>query len=373
MNKLIHARSGDLVTVIFQGLGPFRTFLLMFLVGLCIQFLAWHTGLLWRAGNEPCQLEELSFCNKGYLLNISWSFTILILFPIIFYMVTNFYNNTYAVLDNIGNKALVDKAVELINKKWILLFYLLLPVLWGLYFYSIINSETWTWGFSPPSCNGKTNCSIIIEVMNEITLVGVLTTLYHILNGLFIICLIRAILLGKLIVKEVIDKRDTYSFAHPDGVYGLSKIRNYLKDVYIIISLLTIYIIIYVLDKSLIQEELSNALVIATVYIAAWVLFVYLIQTTITEPIGKVMRDNKEKELIKLQSVIEGMSSKGRAYNDLWETKVQIEALPENIFDFKYWKTMGATPFISLVVSPGVLNYIKGSSFYSAFSKAFGN
>jgi len=282
-----------------------------------------------------------------------------ILFPAIFFVVTKFYTKVPDAVLSVGDQALLDKVTDKINSKWVMGLYALLPILWICYFYSIIAVPTWTWHFSPPSCEGKENCSIIAEALKSISLLGVLTTLYHILNGLFIICLVRAVLIGKLITKEICATPEKFSFAHADGLYGLSKISGLLRDVYLIIALLTVYIVSYILDKTIIQDQWRNALLISIIYTSAWFLFMWLVQKNITEPLEQLMRSIKESELDKLREDIEEKSKKGEAYNNLWDTKERIENLPDKVVVFKFFKTLGTVPILTTVVSTIIVELVK--------------
>jgi len=354
MRTIIQLRSGDPFTGIFQKMGPSVTTALMVALGLYCLYLAKTSGLLWNDDEAACEffngLTNLNSCRSGYLFNISWSLTMAILFPAIFYVVTRLYSGISDAVLSVGDQEFLARVIEKINAKWIMSLYVLLPILWYFYFSSILESDSWMWNFEAPSCEGKENCFIVAEAWNSITHLGILTTLYHIFNGLFIICLVRAILVGKLISEEISSRPEKFSFADSDGVYGFSKLRSLLKDVYLIIGLLTIYIFSYILDKIFIQQEsINSVLIIATIYSTSWLLFVWLVQQKVTNPIENIMHKIKNAELDKLEQKIKQKESKGEAYNHLLDTKAHIEKLPEHIIVFKFWKTLGSAPVISVL------------------------
>ncbi len=348
---LIHLRSGDVFTPFFQKIGPGITTALIATLGIYFLDLARKTGLLWNKLQQPCGISNLMECRDGYLLNISWSLTMVILFPAVFFVVTRFYKEVPGAILSVGNHELLDKVINSINQKWIMGLYVLLPVLWYFYFESIVDDATWTWNFVPPSCEGKKNCIFIFEAWKSISLLGVLTTLFHVLNGLFIVCLVRAVLIGKLVVQEIRENPSRLSFAHSDGLYGLSRIANLLRYIYLIIALLTVYIISYVTDKILIQGVFLNALTISTIYSGAWFFFFFIVRKQFTEPLQHAMIAEKETELRRLHKEIEKRSGLHQSYQDLWDTKERIQTLPEDIVVFKLWKTVGFAPILTAVVT----------------------
>jgi len=372
MREIIQIRSGDPFTGVFQKIGPGFTTILMVLIGIYFLYLAQITGLLWRESNESCGLlnglSELKACQSGYLFNISWSLTMAILFPAIFFVVIRLYDRVPEVVLSIGGEKLLNEIIKKINARWIMCLYLFLPVLWFFYFNSILESESWIWNFSPPTCNGNENCLIVFEAWASISLLGIFTTLYHVFNGLYIICLIRTIIVGNLIAKSICSNPEKFSFAHADGLYGLSKVREFVWDIYLIIGLLTIYVISYIIDKSLIQGQWENAIAISVIFSSAWFLFVCLVQRKITNPIGELIRKIKESELKKLQEKIEHKSRSGEAYSQLWKTKEYIKKLPDSVVELKFWKTLGSVPVFSAVTSAVVVEMFKNADKLSSIT-----
>jgi len=272
-NEYILLRSGDVVTwVLANHLSPLVVVTLIFICGVGFIFLAQHLRVLYSIYTVDSKLELF-----GYLPNLSWSFSMLVLFPLIAGTIAHYYNLIPGFVENLvsglRSDALIREFKDKVKRRLNFPIYALSIVVLGgplqyLYFSELREEHAWVWRQTTQNIGG--GCSGILECLNALGWCAAIAQI--VLAFIFVTFLFRCIAfawcLNDLFAHPKYTKEPIP--LHPDGVCGLSDLRQVIIVANFVLSLLGTYVSLYFIDKVILQREsqfLTLTLVFGSMYL----------------------------------------------------------------------------------------------------------
>ncbi len=360
-NKYIQLRSFDPFTyALVQFFSPLTWMVIFSTCGGLFILLAYKLNVLHDIVAYDKKYE--AWAAIGYLRNISWSFSMLVLFPLIVGAIAYYYRLIPEFIDKLLDGAAdldVCKKFEIaaeqcLNRRWypFIVFVISISVQF-LYFQELEDRNAWVWKQSLfdhgqlPTTRSSDSTSIIGDFARILSHLNVLgwcaASIQIVLAMIFGTFLFRATALAKWLHALYHDnryKKEPDPF-HPDGVCGLAHVREIIIAANFAVFLLGMYISLYFYDKIVVQKE-SKDLTAIFMFISMYALSVFALLAESTTAAHARMRKAKEKCLQPLLNMIKheaaSLTTQASPPNDPTERLMKLRAsYHELVQDIPEW------------------------------------
>lgn len=365
-----------------KSITPIKLGIAFFAIGISLHVVASYTNPF----PFVFSFDDPESYKKTFLLNTSWSFAIIFLYPFIVGLTLKYYQEipkTYEyIFNNLLKGKLADKDFEEIKRHISVRFnnYYILPLtliitlyLNNMYFLDILNNDYVDW------MNTTDGIKIYTDTKTDFTLAGLYAAAIQIVLVYWIMNLVlRGIIFSWSLYYLFNNKNISFQFntMHPDSCFGLKIIGEVSMILNMILFMLGIYISLKVVDKIFIQglsllSDIANPTMLVSFAILAPVLFffplgaahhrmkeakedfMYGISEKINQLHGNLSHVNNSQEMFECTRAIKEM------FTYLNTMKKNIHIWP---FDFKSMEAFFAVIVVPLLPTlfPLILNLFKG-------------
>ena len=212
--------------------------------------------------------EGVLFCpgepRQGYLLNLSWSVAMIVLFPIVINAIVLFHRHDVPSLlawidedgSSVGRSRAAELRAQLTGRFGAILFWVILGLavllIWKLYFADPASKNSWLWA----ACRQGDATSLFAAVSRSTWLAKLTAIVQFLLAPLLVMYLYQAIVLARGMATIVFSDPDFSKRLHPlhpDGVYGLGALRRIIVRWITVMIALGLYVFLYIVDRFSIQ------------------------------------------------------------------------------------------------------------------------
>lgn len=285
----------------------------------------------------------------GYLRNISWSFSMLVLFPLIVGSIGYYYRLIPGFISKLLSGVSGDLCKEFeamverrLNTRWYPFIVLIVTIsIQFLYFRELEDGNAWVWKQSlfadgqlptPKSASNKSIIEGFIDSMSHLNFLGwCAATVQIILALIFGTFLFRATALAMWLHAIFADDRyekEPIPF-HPDGICGLSHVKEVIIAANFAVFLLGMYISLYFYDKVVVQGA-SKHLTAIFMLISMYLLSVFALLAHSMNAAHARMKKAKEKFLQpvaeKLKAEAESLGTNVSPTNNAIERLTKLQA-----------------------------------------------
>lgn len=263
---------GDVVNYsLVRFLTPFYIGIIVAVIGIVFIFIGDYEDVLYCSGTKK------NFYNLGYLYNLSWSASMVVVFPVMTGLIIYYYQSLPQFVDRLflpdhDPKMKMEFETQLrdwFNSRFFVVFILTfgLAIQW-LYFKDLQDSSTWVWVNCIPPLERPGNVQ-----WRKMTMLGWCAAVMQMtFTFIFLLFLFRAIAFS-VALKELLE-RDDYDNVpipfHPDGTSGYGFFRERIFLTIFILTLLGVYVALYMFDK--LNQESNLSLAVTFLFISFYLL-----------------------------------------------------------------------------------------------------
>lgn len=316
----------------------------------------------------------------GYLQNLSWSFSMLVLFPLITVSIAHYYNLIPRLIDKLFldheteiSKDFRERVTKHFNNPyyWLLVFSIILSLQY-VYFDDLTSGNAWIWR-QDGKCPER---GVVLDCLNPLGWTAAFVQL--VLAFIFSTFLFRAISLAACLTSLFADKEYAANIVplHPDGVSGLGHVRQIIVSANLVLFLLGMYVSLYLFDKIWIQHVMGQQLTVVFLFtcillLLGPVLLLYSMNAVrgrmvkakqqFLHPLGERIRAETAKlgnlRMAPRKEDVERLSELRKNYNDLSREIAELPLDLKTARDFFQGVILAFAPFIVTLASQ-LLNWI---------------
>ncbi len=320
-----------------KGISPLQ-FGLSFLILVAIPLTLW-SSLYAETGTEKDVLYI------SYLQNVSWSLSLLVIFPLFLGLSLHFYNSYSSVLQYLYNTTAIepDKAIfhnlckkidRLVNHKMIPFVAIIVATTFTahLYYSYLLNCEVTSWMTQGDYLKGSYECSgkSIKESPKGFTNIGVAAFVIQVMLTTWVLIFAARSLLFIRGLFDLFNSKETnvrLDPFHPDGVSGLAKLSRLATQLAMMLFLLGIYVSLKVIDRIYFQQisifdGIGNSVAIVSYVVTAPAVFFLILGSAYNK-----MYEAKESVISILCDKIKDVMNQIKSESDIGENKKNLEHL----------------------------------------------